>query len=154
MAKTDVVSAADFDNYIESEYKGKKYRFYEPGLRDAESLLLSLFGSFQTAVDKDGKVDPEKVDISSLLNISILEDLINASLRNDKPKFYGITFASWAIRKVLEVTDIPFLLENFSQVKNKVLEIAKEVAPSLAQSFTDSQKSTGGEKEKSSTKSD
>jgi len=104
-------------DHIISEYKGQKLTFYTLSIKETFKFANLLF------VDPQGFLESDKE----------LSEFIGASLRRKPEEISGATpgFKIFALRKVLEAIDFPFLLKNSNSLNKEIEKLTKELGASL-----------------------
>ena len=113
-------------DYIEVEFKGKKLKFYTISMEDTFNFAGFLF------------VNPKEF----FTNDNELAKFIGLSLRV-KPERIRKTspgFKMFALKKVLEVIDFPFLLKNSASLGEEIEKLSKELGVSLPKVSSESEK--------------
>lgn len=104
-------------DYVEGEFKGKKLRFYTLSMKDTFSFASYLFTSPDALLTDETELD-------RIIGLSL-------KMKPEKIKVTSPGFKFFALRKVLEAIDFPFLLKNSASLTEEIEKLSKELGVSL-----------------------
>ena len=98
---------------VEAEYKGRKFKFHTLSVKETFKFAGLLFA------DPQGFLENE-VELSNFVGLSLKKD--PKEIQKTTPGF-----KIFALRKVLEAIDFPFLLKNSNSLTGEIEKLTKEL---------------------------